>query len=83
MKSTDYNGWSNRSTWLVNLHMTNTTKEIADLYTSAAVSADTVKQFKNRVLMLMPHLPQLDKEEQFFINEIDWSELWDANRVTY
>lgn len=77
-----YNGWTNRSTWLVNLHMTNTSKEINELYESAAVSADTEKQFKNRVLFLIPHTPLLEKEEQFYINEIDWTELWDANRIT-
>jgi hypothetical protein len=77
-----YNGWVNRSTWLVQLHLSNTSKEVADLYHNAAVTANTLKQFKNRVLFLMPHVPLLSTEEQFFLNEIDWGELWDANRIT-
>lgn len=75
-----YNGWSNRSTWLVNLHMTNTTKEITDLYESAAKLSMDLATFKDRVIRLMPHCPLLDKEEQLYLNEVDYQELWEANK---
>lgn len=75
-----YNGWSNRSTWLVDLHMLNTTKEITDLYQSAARISTDLATFKNRVIRLMPHCPLLDKEEQFYLNEIDYQELQEANK---
>lgn len=55
--------------------MNNTSKDIAELYTSAAVSANTKEQFKNRVLAYLMPQTKIGDENQFFINEVNWDEL--------
>lgn len=82
MKKNSYNGWKNRSTWLVEVHMNNTSAEVYELYKGAAVNADTKKQFQNQVTTHLIPLTKICDEEQFLTNEIDWNELWDNNRVT-
>lgn len=76
---TKYNGWANRSTWLVELHMQNDKPDIAELYEKAAITATSLEQFKNRVLFLLPHTT-IDGEEEFYINEINYYELMEKNK---
>ena len=79
-----YNGWKNRSTWLVTLHLDNTSKEVYDEAVSIAVNSDTTKQFMGRIQTLIQHnnMPLLWKEEEFDAKEIDYGEVWDAFRFT-
>lgn len=75
-----YNGWTNRSTWLVNVHLNNTSKEISDQIVPIAVKANTLKQFENPIKILLLDT-QIEKESDYDINTVNWDEIWDAHRT--
>jgi hypothetical protein len=75
-----YNGWKNRSTWLVKLHLDNDDAEIASLAVDAAVQANTVGEYRNKVLSLIVETNVSD-EQAFDMSEVDFMELWDNTRL--
>ena len=77
---TTYNGWKNRSTWLVKLHLDNTSKEIATRAYEIAVQANTTKSFKSMLAGLLndPELKALWQEDEFDILTVDFRSLWDS-----
>lgn len=77
---TTYNGWKNRSTWLVKLHLDNTSKEISNRAYELAVQANTTKQFKSMLAGLLqdPALKALWQEDEFDALQIDTRAIWDA-----
>lgn len=81
MEDTKYNGWSNRSTWLVAVHLDNTSLEIHEKFQAIAVEADTKRQFENRIKILLLDT-QIEKEEGYDIRQVNFEELWDSNRIT-
>lgn len=74
-----YNGWKNRSTWLVKIHVDNTSKEVVTRAHEIAVRANTLKQFKNMLVgFLNDATPLLWKEAEFDIFKVDFMELWNS-----
>ncbi len=72
-----YNGWKNRSTWLVILHLDNTSKEVNELSIEKAIQADTLKQFKALIRPVLSKMtPLLWKESDFDILKTDFTEVW-------
>ena len=78
----DYNGWKNRSTWLVALHLYNTTQDITDKAHELAKACDTLQEFTNRLKILLLDIPLLEKEKGYIVSEVDFDELWDNFRIT-
>lgn len=73
-----YNGFKNRSTWLVKLHLDNTNQEIYTRAKEIAIEADTVRQFKGMITPLMNDTPLLWKEIDFDALKVDFRDLWDS-----
>lgn len=73
-----YNGWKNRSTWLVKLHLDNTSKEVSTRTNEIAIRANTTKQFKSMIAPILRDIPQLWKEYDFDVLKVDFRELWDS-----
>lgn len=83
MKEESHNGWKNRSTWLVKLHLDNTSKDLYTLVHERAVQANTKKQFTAMLKpILLESTPLLWKEKDFDILRVDFNEIWDVYRIT-
>lgn len=80
MEKQTYNGWKNRSTWLAKLHLDNDGKDITDRAIEIAVVANTVRQFKNRAILLLDKT-QIHTEQAYDVHEVDFDEIWDSLRI--
>ena len=78
MKQDTYNGYKNRSTWLVQLHIDNTSRELNDLAYERAIQANTLKHFKSMISPILQEMPILWKEQDFNVLEVDFSEIWNS-----
>jgi hypothetical protein len=81
MNKEKYNGYKNRSTWLVFLHLQNTSEEIYIRAVEIAVQSNTTRQFKNLIRPILLSIPQLWKEEDFDVLRVDFSQVWDNMRI--
>jgi hypothetical protein len=73
MKTTDYNGWANRNTWLVNLHFGGILQDYAN--DDGEISTDLIQEiFFDHMNFETKHL---DATVIDFIDwsDIDWAEL--------
>lgn len=75
-----YQGYKNRSTWLVKLHLDNTSLEVSTLTKELAIDAPTIKKFKN-VIGNVINKTKVSKEVDYNPKDIDYEELWDAYRI--
>ncbi len=78
MTEEKYNGWENRSTWLVQVHLDNTTSDIAAFAKEIAVQANTTKQYATRIRALLT-ATKIRDEVGYDEKAINWRELWDTN----
>lgn len=72
-----YNGWKNRSTWLLALHLSNTPEAYKIAIEKASQSTDT-KMFKELIKPVMRDIRLLWEEEGFNALEIDFTSVWNS-----
>lgn len=77
MKKEEYNGWANRSTWLVILWLDNQSKEINDRAKEIAVVSDTTKQFISLIKPVLLETKDLWHEKDFDILQTNWIQVWE------
>ena len=75
MKTTDYNGWTNRNTWLMNLHFGEIIRE--EIQEDAATTSEMIENFISDLLNEdIANVPMFISD---FIDmsEINWGEIWE------
>jgi len=72
-----YQGWTNRSTWLVVLWLDNESPEIYKRVREIAIISNTKKHFINYIKPFLLDIKGLWKESNFDILQTNWSEVWE------
>jgi hypothetical protein len=74
-----YNGFNNRSTWLVNLHLNNTSLDVYNTMIDIIAGNKKSEAIRAMYQLVMKHT-NIKTEQGFLPDEIDWNEVYKANK---
>tara|TARA_R110000803_G_C11964841_1_gene319108 strand:- start:1454 stop:1708 length:255 start_codon:yes stop_codon:yes gene_type:complete len=70
----DYNGWTNRNTWLINLWFGEIIRE--EIEQDASITADNIADMVWDCIQLEVELSSLMLRDFFDFEGINWEEIW-------
>jgi len=72
----DYNGWTNRNTWLINLHFGDAIRE--ELEEDASNTAETIENFITDILQYQEENAHSVIRDFIDTSNINWYEIYDT-----
>ena len=73
---TDYNGWTNRNTWLINLHFGDTIRE--EMEEDASNTAETISNYILDILQYQEDNAHSIIRDFIDISGINWQEIYET-----